>query len=146
MNTIIYLTDNSLDEQIAALCKRVLLREAGDLPIVSASQKPIDLGRNVCVGEIGRSWMSLYRQILAGLEAVETVSIVIAEHDCLYTHEHLSYQIPDPDAFHYNRNHWLVQWGGNHPELTACFPGGPIARRYPSWYAGPTCSMNRQWT
>lgn len=125
MNTILYLTDNSLDEQIANLCKRVLLREADGLPIVSVSQKPIDLGRNVCVGEIGRSWMSLYRQILAGLDAVETDNIVIAEHDCLYTSEHLTYQPKDGGAFHYNRNHWLTQWGGNHPELNGMFSWWP---------------------
>lgn len=123
--TVLFLTDNSLDEQIAALCQRILLREAGNLPIVSVSQKPLDLGHNVCVGEIGRSWMSLYRQILAGLDVIKTENIVIAEHDCLYTHEHLSYEPPDPGAFHYNRNHWLVQWGGNHPELNGMYSWWP---------------------
>jgi hypothetical protein len=125
MNTVLFLTDNSLDEQIANLCRRVLVREAGDLPIVSVSQKPIDLGRNVCVGEIGRSWMSIYTQILAGLDAVETDNIAIAEHDCLYTHEHLSYEPCDPGAFHYNKNHWLIQWGGNHPELNGMYSWWP---------------------
>lgn len=128
-NTVVYLTDNTLDEDIAALCRRILVREAGDLPIVSVSQKPIDLGRNICVGEIGRSWRSFYSQVLTALDAVETKTIAVAEHDCLYTNEHLSFKPPDLSVFWYNRNHRLVQWGGNHPELNGMYSYWP--RRLP---------------
>ena len=125
MNTILYTTDNTLDPAIMALCQRILLREAGELPIVSVSQKPLELGRNVCVGEIGRSWYSLYTQLLAGLAAIDTDWVVMAEHDCLYTAEHLHYQPKNPDVFHYNSNCWLVQWGGNHPELDGMYSYWP---------------------
>ena len=125
MNTILYLTDNSLDERIAALCRHVLVREADGLPVVSVSQRPVDLGHNICVGEIGRSWMSLYRQLLAGLEVIQTETVVIAEHDCLYTHEHLSWTPPDPGVFWYNENHWLVNWHGNHPEMEGMYSYWP---------------------
>ena len=124
MNTLLYLTDNSLLPDIDALCQRVLLREAGGLPIVSVSQKPIDLGRNVCVGEIGRNWISLYQQLLKGAEAAEDW-IVVCEHDCLYTYEHLSYRPDDAGVFWYNHNCWLVQWGGNHPELNGMYSYWP---------------------
>ena len=126
MNTIVYITDNSLSPEIMGLCQRVLTREAREIPIVSVSQKPVDFGRNICVGEIGRSWRSFYTQILTGLDAAETETIVMAEHDCCYTYDHLSFQPPDLSYFWYNRNHHLVQWGGNHPELTGMysyFPG-----------------------
>jgi hypothetical protein len=76
--TILYLTDNTLDEKIADLCKKQLLKEAGDIPIVSVSQKPMDFGKNICVGEIGRSWMSLYKQQLEGLKANKTKYVIIA--------------------------------------------------------------------
>ncbi len=125
MNTVINITDNSLDPQIADLCRRILVREAGDIPIVSVSQKPIDLGTNVCVGEIGRNWISLYKQLLAGVAAASTDWVVVAEHDCLYTNEHLSYQPEDSSVFHYNHNCWLVQWGGNHPELNGMYSYWP---------------------
>jgi hypothetical protein len=72
MKTLIYLTDNSLAEPIASKCRELLVREAKDIPIVSVSQEPIELGLNVCVGKIGRSWLSLYKQMMAGLEAVKT--------------------------------------------------------------------------
>lgn len=125
ISTILYLTDNSVPADIDDLCKRILLREAGDIPIVSVSQKPVDFGRNVCVGEIGRSWMSLYKQILAGLDVIKTDWVVIAEHDCLYSVEHLHYQPDNPEAFHYNFNHWLVEWHGNHPEIDGMYSYWP---------------------
>ncbi len=121
MSTIIYLTENSLDEHIAKVCQKKLLEEAGDMSIISVSQKPINFGRNVCVGEIGRSWLSLYKQLYAGLKEAETENIVIAEHDCLYTKEHLNWTPPTNDKFYYNMNCWLLQWGGNHPELTGMY-------------------------
>lgn len=121
MKTIIYLTDNSLDEKLATRCRELLVKEAGDTPIISVSQKPIDLGTNICVGEIGRSWMSLYKQQLAGLKAAKTKYISIAEHDCLYTSEHFKWIPPKDDVFYYNQNCWFVQWGGNHPELNGMY-------------------------
>lgn len=125
MNTIIHITDNSLDEGLAETCRRILVREAAGLPIVSVSQRPIELGVNVCVGEIGRNWISLYRQLLAGVDAAPTEWVVVAEHDCLYTHEHLAYQPEDNGVFHYNYNCWLAQWGGNHPELEGMYSYWP---------------------
>jgi hypothetical protein len=125
MKTIIYLTDNTLDEKIASKCKEILVKEAGGNPIVSVSQKPIDLGINICVGEIGRSWLSLYKQLIIGLKIVKTEDIAIAEHDCLYSHEHFNWIPPKKDIFYYNFNHWLVQWGGNHPELNGMYSYWP---------------------
>lgn len=119
--TILYLADNTLDEKIADLCKKQLLKEAGDIPIVSVSQKPLDFGKNICVGEIGRSWMSLYKQQFEGLKAVKTKYVIIAEHDCLYTKEHFDFTPPTDDVFYYNSNCWFVQWGGNHPELNGMY-------------------------
>lgn len=128
-STILYLTDNTLDPAIMALCQRTLIREAWDIPIVSVSQKGIDFGRNICLGEIGRSWTSLYRQMLAGLQEITTDWVVIAEHDVLYTHEHLSYNLGDSTVFHYNHNCWLVVGPGtNHPELYGMYSYWP--KRY----------------
>lgn len=125
MNTIIHITDNSLAPEIAELCRRVLVREAGEIPIISVSQKPIELGVNICVGEIGRNWISLYRQLITGARAAETEWVVICEHDCLYTHEHLAYQPEDAGVFWYNHHCFLVQWGGNHPELNGMYSYWP---------------------
>lgn len=126
MNTIIQCTDNSLSSEIAELCRRILVREAHGQPIICVSQKPVDFGLNICVGEIGRSWTSLYKQLLSGVEAAETDWVVVVEHDCLYTSEHLSYEPGNKDVFHYNSNCWLVEGpGGNHPELYGMYSYWP---------------------
>lgn len=126
--TILYLTDNSLIEPIASRCREILVNEAGDIPIISVSQKPIALGTNICVGEIGRSWLNLYKQMMAGVESVTTRYVSISEHDCLYTNEHFRWIPPRDDTFYYNHNLWLVQWNGNHPELEGMYSRWP--KRY----------------
>jgi hypothetical protein len=77
------------------------------------------------VGEIGRSWLSLYKQLYAGLEKAQTKNVVIAEHDVLYVREHLLFEPLRDDIFYYNCNVWLVQWGGNHPELNGMYSYWP---------------------
>lgn len=67
--TVVYYTSNWLDTQnpyFLENTKKQLLTAIGDLPLISVSQKPIAFGTNICVGEIGRSHLNLYRQILAG--------------------------------------------------------------------------------
>jgi len=126
--TLIYLTDNSLTDPINSFCQKKLVEGAKDIPIISVSQKPIGFGTNICVGELGKSWMSLYTQILAGIEAAQTDYIGICEHDCLYTTEHLNYIPSQEDLFYYNHNCWFVQWGGKHPELNGMYSYFP--KRY----------------
>jgi hypothetical protein len=130
--SVLYLTDNSLDEKLAEFCRKQIIDNCEsdvnigfDFDIISVSQKPIIFGKNICVGEIGRSWLSLYKQMMAGLEACETKYIGIAEHDVLYSSEHLQWIPPTDDTFYYNHNCWLVQWGGNHPELNGMYSYWP---------------------
>lgn len=120
--TIIYTTDNQLCEPLASLCRKLLVHQAGDVPIISVSQEPVDLGTNICMPGIGRSPRSLYQQILAGLKASTTEWVVIAEHDCLYSHEHISFTPPDHEYFWYNDNNWFLQYRNpNHPEFNGMF-------------------------
>lgn len=121
MKTIIYLTDSVLDESIARPCREQLKKAAGENRIISVSQKPLDLGTNVCVGEIGRSWLNIYKQQLEGLKLADTKYVAIAEHDVMYTQEHFDWTPPRDDTFYYNDNCWLVQWGGNHPEMNGMY-------------------------
>jgi hypothetical protein len=81
----------------------------------------MDLGKNICVGRQRRSWLTLYRQLKAGLEAARTKYVAMAEHDCLYTMEHFAWLPPRNDTFYYNENVYLVQWADNHPELKGMY-------------------------
>lgn len=109
--TIVWYTCNTLDPFLMARCQAELLKAAQGKPIISVSQKPLDFGQNICVGDIGRSHISLFTQILAGAKAATTRFIALAEHDCLYTPEHFDWLPPTDDYFYYNVNHWLADWG-----------------------------------
>lgn len=113
--TIIYYTDNHLDEPILSLCRKELIKSANGHPIISVSQKPITLGQNICVGKKKRSWISIYEQILKGVENSNTKNVAMAEHDCLYSKEHMAWTPPDDETFYYNENHWLLDWRDSHP-------------------------------
>lgn len=119
MISIIYYTDNSLADDVDQFCRRELVKAAEGKRIISVSQKPIALGDNICVGEIGRSHLSLYKQMYAGGLEAKTKYISLAEHDMGYTPEHFNWRPTDDGAFWYNVNHWFVQWGGKrHGEYT----------------------------
>jgi hypothetical protein len=114
--TIIYLTNNILNPIIFKKAQEFLLKAASDIPIISVSQKPVNLGTNICVGEIGSSWLNIYKQQLIGLKACNTKYAAIAEHDVFYIPEHFKFTPPRDDTFYYNENRWFVQYEGNHPQ------------------------------
>jgi len=103
-------TDNSLDEKIAQLCRDHLVVASQGKPIISVSQKPLKLGTNLCMGDIGRSHLSMYSQILAGTELAKTKYVALVEHDVLYSPEHFEWIPPKDDVFFYNLNVWFVKW------------------------------------
>lgn len=107
--TVIYLTDGSVVPWLAERCRELLVRAAAGLPIVSVSQAPLDFGQNINVGPIGRSGLSMDRQMLAGLERARTRWVAVAEHDCVYSEEHFRWVPPDEEHFFYNDNCWLAQ-------------------------------------
>jgi len=100
--TLIYYTANKIDEKFAQNVRDSL----GKLgyPIISVSQKPIKFGVNICVGEIGRSFQNIYRQVLEGAKKATSKYVALVEDDCLYTPEH--FQFRPKNAFGYNLNRW----------------------------------------
>lgn len=101
MKQILYYTDNRLDDRLFKLCQDKLL-ESG-LPIVSVSLEPIDFGDNI-VFDGKRSYLTLFRQILAGLIYSKGGQIFMCEHDVLYHPSYFEYDIPHKEAFFYNLN------------------------------------------
>lgn len=106
--TIIYYTDNKVSDLFADSIRWHLLSITGDIPIVSVSQKPIDLGENICVGEIGSSIYNCYRQVLIAARAAKTDYVIHCEDDTLYNTEHFAYR-PALDTFAYNKSRWWVE-------------------------------------
>ncbi len=106
---IIYYTDNSLDEEFAKLFRQRLVNAAPNIPIVSVSQKPIDLGKNICVGDIGRSLHIMWKEMLTALLYSQADVVYIAEHDVLYDSSYFEFVPEDNNCFYYNKNVWLVR-------------------------------------
>lgn len=110
--SIIYYTCNYLDETNPYFLnntKNQLIRAADGLPIVVVSQKPTVIGpncKNIVLGDIGRSHLNIYKQILIGCKAAKTKYVAMAEDDILYSWEHFhsdSY-LPKDDEFMYDMN------------------------------------------
>jgi hypothetical protein len=108
LKSILYYTDNQCRADIADACiKQIEASRNGHL-VVSVSQRPVDFGTNI-VMDIGSSQLSMFRQILEGLRAIETDIIFFAEHDCLYPPGHFDFMPPEKDVYYFNTNVWSVR-------------------------------------
>jgi hypothetical protein len=82
--TVIYYTSNHEKEDFEKKIRDGILETKGDLPLISVSQKPLDFGENICVGDVGHSYLNAFRQLLIGCEKATTTYVIMTEADCLY--------------------------------------------------------------
>ena len=114
--SIIYYTSNYLDDHnpyFLANTRRQLERAIADKPLIVVSQKPVQWARmteNVVVGDIGRSHLNIYWQILQGAKKATTKWVAMAEDDILYSEPHFNFwnfvkqEFMDDDYFLYDMN------------------------------------------
>ncbi len=106
--TILYYTSNKEDPKFERKIQENLLEVCGDLPIISISQKPIDLGTNICVGDVGASGFNCFRQILIACEEAKTKFVISAEADCLYPPDYFTFIPPRDDVCYRNSNLYVM--------------------------------------
>jgi len=83
--TVVYYSASTEDPAFEARVQaQILASGGGALPIISVTQKPVDFGRNVCVGEVGCCDANAFRQLQIGAEQTDTGWIAVAEADALY--------------------------------------------------------------
>lgn len=106
---LVYYTNNSPADNIFLGCQKQLNRCMAEwhFPIISVSQKPIDFGQNIVVN-FESSVLSMFKQIVIGLEACNTEAVFLIEHDVLYHPSHFDFTPERKDRFYYNRNMWHV--------------------------------------
>jgi len=104
---LVYYTDNEADEAITAPVRRQIKRAAGDRQIVSVSLRPVEFGQNITLDD-ERGALTMFRQILAGLEESQADVIFLVEHDVLYHPSHFDFEPEKEDVFYYNQNTWKV--------------------------------------
>lgn len=110
---VVYYTDNRLDEAIAAPVRRQLDRAAAGMEVISVSLQPLDWQRNIHLG-LERGYLTMFRQILAGLEASMADIVFLCEHDVLYHPTHFDFTPPRRDVYYYNENVYKVDYQTGH--------------------------------
>ena len=105
---LVYYTDNRCEERIAHVVRNQILKSCNSHKIVSVSQYPIDFGENIVV-DFESSVLSMFKQILIGLKAIDTDIVFLVEHDVLYNDEHFNFTPPKKDVYFYNTNNWYVR-------------------------------------
>lgn len=105
--TVIYYTSNKENEEFEKKIRQKLLDVIGDLPLISVSQKPIDFGENVCVGDVGVSNQNCFRQQQIGAQHARTPYVVMAEADFLYPPEYFKFVPPEYKPYRLD-NVWIM--------------------------------------
>ena len=85
-----------------------LLKVCGGLPIISVSQKPIDLGVNICVGNVGASGFNMFHQVQIACKTASTPFVISAEADCLYPPDYFKFIPPRLDACYRDSNLYVM--------------------------------------
>ena len=110
--TIIYYTSNREDEKFEKNIRDRILASSGGLPIVSVSQKPIDFGHNVCIGDVGACNHNLFRQIQVACLTAKTPYVLSCEADCLYPDDYFKYVPNDVNkCYKFTPLYILNEWG-----------------------------------
>jgi len=106
--TVIYYTSNTELPAFEEKIRQALMEAKGDLPLISVSQKPIDFGQNICVGDVGPSSQNAYRQLLIGVEAATTEFVCTAESDFLYDPAYFQFQPKNNTTFYLAKPCWVL--------------------------------------
>lgn len=105
---VVYYTDNQLNETIATECRNQIIKGIKEKHIVSVSLKPIQFGTNIHL-DLERGYLTMAKQILAGLEVSNAEVIFFCEHDVLYHPTHFDFIPTDRNKIYYNANVWRVR-------------------------------------
>lgn len=106
--TIIYYTSNREDPEFERKVQETLLKNSGGLPIISVSQKPVKLGINICVGDVGVSGFNMFRQVQIACQAAKTNFVISAEADCLYPPDYFKFIPPREDMAYRDSNLYVM--------------------------------------
>ena len=105
--TIIYYTSNRENPEFEKKIQENILKQKGDIPIISVSQKPMDFGKNICVGDVGFSYLNGMRQMLIGTKAATTPFVISTESDVLYPKDYFTFIPKENECYRYD-NIWIV--------------------------------------
>src|SRR3990172_149397 len=105
--TIIYYTSNREDPKMEQKVIDDMLAKSGNIPIISVSQKPMKLGANICIGDVGHSYLNCRKQMLMAAKLAKTEYIIAAESDILYPPEYFNFEPTGENVYRYF-NVWVM--------------------------------------
>ena len=106
--TVLYYTSNRESLEFETKVVMNLVKNCGGLPIISVTHKPMPLGKNICVGDVGVSGYNMFRQVLIGCEACKSDFIISAEADCLYPPDYFWFRPKRLDRCYRNTNLYVM--------------------------------------
>jgi hypothetical protein len=112
--TIIYYSSNVEDPEMEKKITDGIKESAGDIPIISVSQKPMNFGKNICVGLRGNTYLNAFRQLLIGCKKATTDFVIMAEADFLYHPDYFNFEPTDQNVVYTYDNVWVL-WMYNGP-------------------------------
>jgi DNA-directed RNA polymerase subunit RPC12/RpoP len=109
----VYYSDCRPDPAILDASRRTI--ERSGLPIVAVTLQPIDwtAAHNIVL-PLERGYLAMFKQILAGLEALDTEFAFLVEHDLLYHSSHFEFRPTRGDRYYYNQNVYKVDAQSGH--------------------------------
>lgn len=104
---VVYYSDCRPSDDILTAARDSI--EASGLPIVAVTLRPIrwPSARHLVL-PLERGPLAMFRQILAGLEALDTDVAFLCEHDVVYHPSHFDFAPPRDDCYFYNVNTFKV--------------------------------------
>lgn len=106
--TVLYYSSNREPWDFEKRVIHDMQKKSNGLPVVSVTQKPINLGKNICVGDVGTSGFNMFRQILLGLYEVKTDFVISAEADCIYSPDYFTFKPERDNVFYRNDNLYVL--------------------------------------
>lgn len=102
-----YYSDCRGDETVLASVRKQIVGACNGYKVVSATLAPVEMGQNIVL-PLERGYLTMFKQILAGLEALDTDIAFLVEHDVLYHPSHFDFVPPRDDMFYYNQHVYKV--------------------------------------
>ena len=114
---VVYYSDNRIDEALRrTVINQILLACDFEIAavVLNAQQYMVDGGDTVSSRwrvlrfEGERGYLTMFKQILAGLEAIDTEFVFFCEHDVLYHQSHFDFVPPNAEQVFYNQHVYKV--------------------------------------
>lgn len=105
---IIYYTSNREKPGFEERVRDNILKVNPGLEVISVSQKPINFGKNICIGDVGTSGFNMFRQVQIACNNTKAKFVISAEADCLYPPDYFEFEPLRDDVCYRNTNLYVM--------------------------------------